>query len=273
MAIITISRGSLSGGAKLAACLGKTLGYTVLSREDLVARAAELYGLDETRLFTGLSRGPKLLERFRTDRYIYLAVAQATLARLVRGDNVVYHGNAGHLLLDGIRHVLRLRIIAPLELRIRVAMREYGLSEGEAATLIETRDAERKSWTGFLYGIEWGDPGLYDLTINYEKIGFETACEIVEATVNGPAFVPDAEDAQKLDDLYLEAHVKARLFLDPKIGAVAAAIDVSADRGKIVLKGILPGSQFVERAISLCAELPGVCGVDASWLGGRQNRV
>ena len=213
------------------------------------------------------------MERFKTNRQTYLAVAQATLARMVRGDKVVYHGHAGHLLLEGIRHVFRLRMIAPLKLRIRVAMREYGLDEAEATSLIETRDAERRSWTRFLYGIEWGDPELYDLTINYEKIGFETACAIVEATVSGPEFVPAAQDAQKLDDLYLKAHVKASLFLDSKIGAVAAAIDVGAAQGNITLKGILPGSQFVERAVALCQDLPEVKGVDASWLGGRQNRV
>lgn len=42
MAIVTISRGSMSGGAAFARCLGTSLGYPVLAREVLVEAAARL---------------------------------------------------------------------------------------------------------------------------------------------------------------------------------------------------------------------------------------
>ena len=46
MAIVTISRGSLSGGAKLARQLGETLACKVLSRE-VIIEAAKTYGVSE----------------------------------------------------------------------------------------------------------------------------------------------------------------------------------------------------------------------------------
>ena len=49
MAIITISRGSMSGGEALAACLAQRLWYRTLGREVLVAAAAEL-GISEDTL-------------------------------------------------------------------------------------------------------------------------------------------------------------------------------------------------------------------------------
>jgi hypothetical protein len=58
------------------------------------------------------------LERYRHKKYIYLALIQAALAEEVRTGKVVYHGNAGHLLLPGGTPVLRTRIIAPLEFRV-----------------------------------------------------------------------------------------------------------------------------------------------------------
>ncbi len=273
MAIITISRGSLSGGTRFATCLGETLGYRVISREDLVAAASRLYGIDEESLRRGLTRGPSFLERFRVDRATYLAVAKATLCRMVRDDNAVYHGNAGQFLLEGVGHVFRLRIIAPMVFRIEAARNEYGLNREEAIAFIEARDAERRSWTRYLYGIEWGDPSLYDLVINMEKISFETACHMVEAAVAEGEMIPSERDIQRLHDLYLEAHVTASLFLDPKIGAVAAGIQVVASGDTVELKGILPGARYVDAAVARCRSLSEVDSVKAEWLGCREERV
>jgi len=273
MAIITISRGTLSGGTRFARCLGRTLGYRVISREDLVATASKLYGIDEERLHRGLTRGPSFLERFRVDRATYLSVARATLCRMVQDDNTVYHGNAGQFLLEGVGHVFRLRIIAPMEARIEAARSEYDLDREEAIAFIEARDAERRSWTRYLYGIEWGDPSLYDLVINMEKVSFETACHMVEAAVAEGELVPSAEDIQRLRDLELAAHVKASLFLDPRIGAVAAGIEVVASKGVVQLKGILPGARYVDAAVARCQALPEVESVEAEWLGCREERV
>jgi cytidylate kinase len=117
MAIITISRGSLSGGRSLARCLGTNLGYKVVSREELVQESARRYGVDEKSLQKGLEEAPRFWDRFRVDRRIYVSVAQATLCHLVQSDNVVYHGHAGHLLLRGVGHVLRVRIIMPMNQR------------------------------------------------------------------------------------------------------------------------------------------------------------
>jgi len=273
MAIITISRGSLSGGTRFARCLGERLGYRVISREELVAEAARLYGVDEELLQRGMARGPSLLERFRIDRVIYLAVAKATLCRMVQDDDVVYHGHAGQLLLEGVGHVFRLRIIAPMEIRIEAARREHGLDEEEAISFIEARDAERRSWTRFLYGIEWGDPSLYDLVVNLEKISLETACTMVEAAVAQGELVPSAEDIRRLRDLFLQAHVSASLFLNPKIASAAADIQVIASGGKVQLKGILPGERYVAEAVTTCEGLPEVESVDAEWLGCRGELV
>ncbi|MGC8685573.1 MAG: cytidylate kinase family protein, partial [bacterium] len=49
MAIITISRGTFSGGQMLAECLAKKLGYKSISREILI-EAAEKYGISENNL-------------------------------------------------------------------------------------------------------------------------------------------------------------------------------------------------------------------------------
>ena len=268
MAIITISRGSLTGGRRLAECIGRELGYSVISREDLVEHASTWYGVAEENLTRGLERGPALLERFRIDRQIYFVVARATLCRLVREDDVVYHGHAGHLLLHGVPHVLRLRIIAPFGSRVRKAMEEHGLSEGEAEAFIRRQDEERRSWTKFLYGVDWGDPVLYDLTANLEKLTVEAICNLAAVLVARPELETTPEGRRRLDDVYLAAHVQARLYLNPKIAAAAGKIQVTASSGTVRLSGILPGEGLLREVLDTCESLPEVQRVESDWLAG-----
>jgi cytidylate kinase len=271
MAIITISRGSLSGGRSLAQCLGANLGYRVVSREDLVEEGARRYGIDEKTLQKGLEEAPRFWDRFRVDRRIYVSVAQATLCHLVQSDDVVYHGHAGHLLLRGVGHVLRVRIIMPMNQRIPLAVREHGLAEGAAEGFIKKRDEERASWTRFLYGIDWLDPVLYDMTLNLEKFTIEAACALIATMVERQEFEVTDENRQELADLELASHTHAKLFLNPKIAAAAAKIDVKARDGVVHLSGILPGDALLDDVLKTCRELPEVEDVRAEWLGAREE--
>jgi cytidylate kinase len=272
MSIITISRGTLSGGQRLAKCLATNLGSQILSRE-VLAEAAQRYGVSEEKLARGLEQPPSFWDRFRIDRQIYLTVIRATLCQRVRKDNVVYHGNAGHLLLQGVDHVLRVRVIAPLPYRIKAAMETHGFDEKAAEAYIRQRDEERVSWTRFLYGVEWRDPALYDLVLNLEKVTTEMACNVIVCMVERPEFRMSQESLQQLEDLYIASHVKARLLLNPKIGAAAAKIDVAATSGIVYLSGVLPGEDFLREALATCGSLPEVKDVRAEWLGSHVDPV
>ena len=100
MSVITISRGSFSGGKTLAECLAEKLGYRCIGRETIVERAAAS-GVSHEELLDALLKPPGFLERFQHKRYQYLTLFQAALAEEVKNGNVVYHGNAGHLMLKG----------------------------------------------------------------------------------------------------------------------------------------------------------------------------
>jgi cytidylate kinase len=273
MAIITISRGSLSGGQRLAECVSDALGYRIISREDLVQEGARRYGVVEEHLQRALEQAPSFWDRFRVDRQIYRCVAQATLCSLIRDDDVVYHGHAGHLLLRDVTHVLRVRLIVPLRERIRYAMTSHGYSESEAEAFIRKRDEERVSWTRFLYGIEWGDPALYDITLNLERISMPAACQTLAALVEREEFLVTDEHRQRLDNLFLAAHVQAKLFLNPKVAAAAAKLEITADAGAVHLSGILPGDNLLEEVLATCRSLPEVKETHAEWLGARVEPV
>lgn len=266
MSIITISRGTFSGGSKLASCLADNLGYRILSWE-LLVEAAEQYGVRHDDLRKGLEKAPRFWDRFRIDKQIYLAVVAAALCREAREGNLVFHGHAGHLLLQGVDQVLRVRVIAPMEMRVEVAMAAEGMERREALDSIEARDAERKSWTRFIYGVEWTDPALYDLVINLEHVSIEAACDLVRDLAELPEYQMTEEGLRRIDDLFLANHVRAKLFLNPTIAAVASKIQVKAEAGEVYLSGVLPDGRYLQKVLDTCESLPEVDKLHAAWLG------
>ncbi len=264
MAIVTISRGSGSGGQLLAERLAKTLGYDLVSREDVV-QAAAAYGVPGEKLREALVAAPGFWDRFKHERRRYLAVVQAGLCERVQGDRVVYHGNAGHLLLHGISHVVCMRLIAPMQMRANVVMEREGVVSDEAVRLLEEIDAERKNWTSFLYGVDWLDPNLYDLTINLRTLSLEGAVRIAAEAVQRREFEPTEESRKAMADLVVASRVQAALATDE--ATASAEVKVRADDGVVYLKGKLRQSGLAGAIVQVAEKVAGVKKVNREQLG------
>jgi cytidylate kinase len=258
VAIITISRGTFSGGQQLAACLGQQLGYEIVSRE-VISEAACKYGVSESKLGNALERGPGFWDRFSHERRRYLAFIQSALCEHVARDNVVYHGHAGHLLLRGVRHVLRVRLIAPLEMRIEMVSKRMHLTHEDAVAHIEKVDRERARWTRFLHGVDWHDPHLYDLIVNLEHVDLDAACESVAAIARRKQFQADADSRKAMNDLRLASRARAALAADRS--TANAEVEVRADDGDLAIEGKLQDPQQVEAVIERARLVPGVARV------------
>lgn len=271
MAIVTISRGTFSGGEELANRLGAALGYRVYSRE-ILADAASRYGVSEESLRKALAEAPRFWERFLRDRARYLAFVQEALCERVVGDRVVYHGHGGHFLLQGVRHVLRVRLIAPMAYRVEQVGRRLRLGPEEAARHVERVDAERVRWTQFLYGKDWHDPALYDLVINLEQVDMEGACAAVAALAARPRFQPDDESRRSFADLHLGSRVRAALAADP--GTSEAEVEVRASGGRVEIEAKIADPRLVERVIARARGIEGVVDVrygTQAMLGARAS--
>jgi cytidylate kinase len=265
MAIVTISRGSASGGFSLAAGLAKKLGYDVITREEIIRGAAKFEGV-EAKLEKALLGPPVFSDNFRQDVKRYLTFYQEALCDRAQNDNLVYLGHAGHLLLRGISHVLRVRLIAPPDYRIRTLVDREGMTEEQAIAYIEQVDAQRRAWTLLLYGVDWLSPTLYDLTINLETMSIESAVEIAAAAVNCPEYIATEQSRKAVKDLLLESRVKAALASD--LIDTSSEIDVHADSlsGMVFLKGAVHPSSTIGEMIRIAAEVAGTTKVDGSGL-------
>jgi cytidylate kinase len=221
MSIITISRGSYSQGKEVAEKVAQRLGYECIAREVLL-EASEQFNIPEAKLLMTIKNAPSILDRFTYGREKYIAYIQAAILKHFQQDNVVYHGMAGHFFVKGIPHVLKVRIIADMNDRIKVIMERDRVSAKEAIRTLKKLDEERLKWSRQLYGIDTSDPSLYDLVLHIQKLSVDDAADIICHTVNLRHFRTTPESQVILDDLVLASQVKATLInLKPDIQVVA----------------------------------------------------
>lgn len=249
MSIITISRGTYSGGEALANCLADRLGYQRASRK-VIVEAARTYGMSVEKLIEVMEETPSFWQRVAGESTTALNYVRAALCVQAREGNLVYHGHAGHLLLTGISHVIRVRVIADMEFRIKAAMERLRLGRNEAIARIKQIDKARARWTQFFYGVEWDDPSLYDVVLNLERMTIADACEIVAGMTKLDTFKPNPQSIKAMEDLTVGSLAWAALNRDPR--TAAADVRVVADDGVVTVTGTT-GSQAVVEAIPLVA--------------------
>ena len=208
MGIITISRGSYSKGKETAENLARELGYECVSR-DILLEASTHFNIPEVKLVRAIHDAPSFFDRFQHGKEKYILFIREAFLEHILKDNVVYHGLAGHFLLQGIPHVLKVRIIASLEDRVREEMKRERISADEARKILTRDDEERRKWSLHLYGIDTRDPSLYDLVLHVKTMTVEDAVSTVERVLELPAFRTTPESQEVLDQLVSAAAEKA----------------------------------------------------------------
>lgn len=255
MAVITISRGSFSGGKMLAECLAEKLGYRCIDRDVIVEKAAA-YGVSQEAVKDAIAKPPTFWDRFRHTRYTYLTLIQAALAEEVQRGGAVYHGNAGHLLLRGVSHVVRVRIIAPMSFRVAMLEDRLKINRSEAPGYIQKIDEDRRKWTQYLYGVEWSDASLYDIVVNLELLDIKAGCDIIAAVARQGCFAETPQSQAAMDDLVLASRVRANLVMSPVTSGLE--IDVVAHDGLVTVRGkVSVGDQLTDLQ-AIVRKVPGV---------------
>jgi cytidylate kinase len=234
MSIITISRGTFSGGEALAKEVAERLEYRCISRE-VILEAAREYGIPAAELGAAMEQPPSFWERVMGARESYLLFMQAALCKHAREGHLVYHGRVGHLLLPGVTHVIRVRVIADPEFRVRAVMQAQHLGREEALAYIAKVDRERRQWVRFLFDVDWEDPRLYDVVLNLSRLRLATASETVVHLAERAEFQPTVESEQSMRDLALTSHIAALLASNPH--TQEADLHVVARDGIVTISG------------------------------------
>jgi cytidylate kinase len=196
--LITISREYGAGGSELGVILGRELGWPVLDHE-LVRQLAARLSCAEGEITAMDEHAPSFLERlaaaatitapesrmhstpWKTDPDCVAAAAREVLLEAARNLPLIVVGHGGNCLFRSRPDVLRVRVTAPVEVRVKRVAQRTGVSPSTAAADVRRRDGDRQHYLQRYYSSRVDDPCEYDIQINTEAVPLEMASRLVVA--------------------------------------------------------------------------------------------
>ena len=260
MPVIALTQEMGSLAKDVALQLAETAGLEVM-RNEVVENVAGRMQVPPS-LIRRLREGKAgLVERFTTDRdKVALYTAEEVFAQAERG-NVVLRGWGATCLLRPVRHVVRVRVTRPLAQRVDWLMEHLGTDDRDAAEAeVRRSDAAHAARMNAQFGVTWGDPLLYDLVLNTERLSVDTCVAQIQALAASPECQETAESRAVLASLALSARVRAAL----KANEATRDVDVHihAHDGQVVLTGIVVNRKEKAETERVASTVAGVGKVD-----------
>jgi len=184
--VITISREPGSGGSEIARKLSKDLSMDLMGGQIIqhVAESAKMSrkvieSLDEK----DVTRRDSWLTALFRDRHLwpdeYLQHLIKVIGTIGRYGNAIIVGRgANHILPQEI--AFRVRIIAPLEDRIKYVIEDRKCTKAEAEQFVVKTENNRKAFIRKYFNVDVADPRLYDIVINTGGVTIEGATEAIK---------------------------------------------------------------------------------------------
>lgn len=236
MSIICISGYPYTSSSAIAELVAARLGYECLSGTVVFEEAAAQSGIPVARLQKAFEEAPSLFSMSSAARKKCIAHVQAALSARLLTDNLVHDGAFGHLLIQGVSHVLKARIAANLEDRIARLAGEAGCSAQEARKRVLRADSQYLAVCRQVFGAgDDDDTTLFDLVINASETGEEAAADTIAEMSRQKRYQPMTYSLRVMKNLELSHRLKALLSdLDPEV-------DVTSEDGKVQIRTKSPG--------------------------------
>ena len=237
MPVIAMTQEMASLGKDVALSVAEKLGLQLVRHEvgDMVAGRMQVKKSLIRRIREG--KASKIEKWAADEKTISIFTAEEVFDLAVKG-NVLIRGWGATLLLRSVPHIACVRVCAPLEVRVKRLMERLETDdENLARREIEVDDQARASRMGEHFNVTWGDPTLYDLTLNTERVSIATCVEQVVALAQSPEFRETPQSRQYLADLALQARARAALRADARTAGIDITVDVTG--GRATLRGIV----------------------------------
>lgn len=235
MATLTISREYRSGGQEIGAAVAGRMRYEYVGKERILADLRSqgerwislLNEVDEDR--------PTIWDRFDWEYQGLMALMDSYIYDRAMDDRTVLVGRGANFLLEGLPHVLRVRLTAPIEQRLERVMRKDGVDRKTAARLIEKMDNDRAAFIRANFHRDWYDVAAYDMVFNTAVQTFPEITEIVCGALQEKAGKLTLEVWELLRGRMLAARIKAHIATSPRIRI--PTLRVFFDGKAIILQG------------------------------------
>jgi len=260
MPVIALTQGMGSLAQDIAEQLADELQLATLQHE-VAERVADKMHVSKS-LINRLRAGKAgTIERLRSDREAIAAyTAQEVLDAAARG-NVVVRGWGATLLLRPVPHVPCIRIMRPFAKRVQWLMAELDTDDIEVAEA-EIRRSDHANATRMhdQFGVDWGDPVLFDMVLNTDRLSVESCVQQIKALLTRPEFAETEASRALLQGMALSARVRTALREHDE--TVGVDVNIESAAGQVTLSGIVLNTAERVAAERVAAAVAGVTGVD-----------
>jgi len=232
MALVMISSLYQGGREELAGALAAKTGWPLLSQEELHEQA-KLSGIRVGRLETSIIKRPPLSEKLARERNAYLAFLTSSLCEKALHNNLIYHGRAGHLLLPGVNHKLRVGLTAPWSIRIQKTAQALQMQPEQAESYLHQLEDDVGKWVRYIHQTTSQDPGQFDVFFNLENLKLGKAAEITYQIAQHPEYQGSKADQRIIEDLHIAAQARLRLFFSEQTRGID--LKVEAEHGVLTV--------------------------------------
>lgn len=181
---VTVSGQAGTDGRSLARGIGTALGWPALDGEivDLVADVFHLDGamlhlLDEAKANWVREVLGELMPHEVVNRDAYVHHLGKVLRLVALHGNVVLVGRGAQLFLPR-RQGLAIRLVAPVDERVRRVSERDGIGVEEARRRVEDVDRRRSDFLRHYFDRDIDDPLLYDLVLNVDQLSEDDVVEV-----------------------------------------------------------------------------------------------
>ncbi len=109
----------------------------------------------------------------------YLELTSAVILDYARLGDAMIVGRGGQMILRRRPGVLHVQFVGKFENRVYNICKREEVKWREAAHRLRQADEERAGYLRRFYGVDWLDPGLYDLVVNTDQIPDEAAVNMI----------------------------------------------------------------------------------------------
>ena len=203
-----------------------------------------------------------IIERVTTDAERVALYSAEEMFELANKGNVVLRGWGATCLLRPVQHVVCVRITRSFGKRVEWLMNNLETDDREfAENEIRRSDHAHASRMHQQFGVTWGDPVLYDLVLNTDRLSVHSCVEQIRQLTTRPEFQESEESRKFLANMTLAARVCAALKTHEPTQEVN--ITIEARNGRLLLSGIVLNPAEKNEVEKVTAQVAGVSGVDS----------
>ena len=114
---------------------------------------------------------------------VALLFAGPAIAQVADEGNVVIMGRGSQYILDDHPDAYHILLIDNVENRVKFLIKNYKLSDRQAAQMVNYEDRRRASLYRKLGKQDYDDPALYHLTLNMARLDMSSAVDLVHHLV------------------------------------------------------------------------------------------